>query len=59
MAAQAISSDGKFCNGNVNITATEYANWTVVANVESGKDVVMTVLTSSPKAVQQTTPKNT
>jgi hypothetical protein len=36
------------------MTATEYANWIMVAKTPSGRDVVRTVLTSSPKAVQHT-----
>jgi hypothetical protein len=53
----AISSDGKFCNGKVNITAILYASWTVVASRPSGSDVVMTVFTSYPNDIQQKIPK--
>ena len=52
-----ISKDGKFWRGNVNITAMEYANWTVVANTPGGKLVVNTTLTSWPNAIQQLVPK--
>jgi len=41
-----ISSEGKFCSGKVNMTAMEYASWTVVATTPGGSDVVRTVLTS-------------
>ena len=54
---QAISRDGKFCSGKVNMTAKLYASCTVVANVPEGKDVVITVRTSSPNAIQQAKPK--
>mmetsp|Transcript_40118 Transcript_40118/g.45663 ORF Transcript_40118/g.45663 Transcript_40118/m.45663 type:complete len:141 (+) Transcript_40118:120-542(+) len=39
----AISNAGKFCKGNVIITAKEYAIWTEVANIPEGSDVVRTV----------------
>ena len=52
-----ISSAGKFCKGKVNSTATEYANWTVVDKFVSGSDVVSTVWTVSPNAIQQVRPK--
>lgn len=54
---QAISNEGKFCNGKVKMTAKLYASCTVVANVPEGKDVVMTVRTSSPNAIQHVKPK--
>ena len=54
----AISSDGKFWSGKVKMTAMLYANWTVVAKPPEGNDVVITVLTSSPKDIQQVIPKN-
>jgi len=59
MVRVAISNAGKFCRGKVKMTAKEYANCTVVARLLSGKDVVKTVLTLSPKAIQQVSPKKT
>ena len=40
------------------MTAMLYANWTVVAKPSEGNEVVITVLTSSPKDIQQVIPKN-
>ena len=57
MVRQAISKAGKFCKGNVKMTAIEYANCTDVAKFPAGKEVVRTVLTSGPKAIQQVSPK--
>jgi hypothetical protein len=54
---QAISSDGKFCKGNVKMTAKLYASCTVDDKIPLGRLVVMTVLTSSPNAIQQEIPK--
>ena len=53
----AISKDGKFCNGNVKMTAVLYASCTVVASGPGGSDVVITVFTSSPNDTQQHIPK--
>ena len=53
----AISKDGKFCNGNVKITAILYASCTVVAKIPEGSDVVITMFTSSPNDIQQQIPK--
>lgn len=53
----AISRAGKFWKGNVNTTAKLYDNWTDVAKAPLGKDVVITVRTSFPNAIQQKIPK--
>jgi hypothetical protein len=52
-----ISKAGNIGRGNLKITTIEYANWTVVAKTPEGNDVVKTVSTVSPKAVQQVIPK--
>mmetsp|Transcript_24986 Transcript_24986/g.58631 ORF Transcript_24986/g.58631 Transcript_24986/m.58631 type:complete len:118 (+) Transcript_24986:209-562(+) len=57
IARVAISRDGKFCNGNVKMTAKLYASWTDVAIKPGGSEVVKTVFTSFPNDIQQHVPK--